>query len=175
MGFLSDRRLKKRGHEAIGVVSYAEPLPSDHVSAVVPYLLKVVVSGDEHPEREVELEAGAQRGEPLDTGARLAVMVDPRDPGRIAIDWDRTRELLRGERSGGTALRQALGAAIADEHRTGAEQIEGVITAAAPEDEARAGSSTNEVDDLKQLAELHSTGALTDEEFTIAKRHLLGT
>lgn len=38
-----------------------------------------------------------------------------------------------------------------------------------------AGSSSSWLDEMERLAKLHATGALTDEEFTVAKRKLLGT
>ena len=39
----------------------------------------------------------------------------------------------------------------------------------------QAASTSSWLDEMERLAKLHATGALTDEEFTVAKRKLLGT
>jgi hypothetical protein len=39
----------------------------------------------------------------------------------------------------------------------------------------QAASNSSWLDEMERLAKLHATGALTDEEFTVAKRKLLET
>jgi hypothetical protein len=44
-----------------------------------------------------------------------------------------------------------------------------------PAPPAPAATSENSIDELQRLADLHSSGVLTDEEFSAAKAKILGT
>jgi hypothetical protein len=116
MGLFKDRRLKRDGLEAIGVVVSAQPLHNNPESAVVPYRLRLRVSGDGRDEREVELEATTSAGRLLGPGTKLAVRADPDDPASVAIDWDASDEILRTEGVAGlegTDFGRAVGEVIA--------------------------------------------------------------
>jgi len=53
-------------------------------------------------------------------------------------------------------------------------QQQQAAAAAAPPPQAPAGGGQDQIEQLKQLADLHSQGILTDEEFAAAKAKALG-
>ena len=83
----------------------------------------------------------------------------------------------------GVAAGAAGGAAIAHHERTEAD--EQAYDEAPAEDQAPAGDGQDQAqyapppadpaDEIEHLAQLHSSGALTDEEFAAAKAKILGT
>jgi hypothetical protein len=98
-------------------------------------------------------------------GVVLPVTIDRSRPDRFEIDWDRvptrkevarqqTEEAAEAMRSGGTA----------------ADRLQDLLPGATIHVE---GGADDRVDQLERLAELHQSGALTDEEFAAAKRRLL--
>lgn len=125
--------------------------------------------------------------EPVTVGSELAVLVDPERRGRIAIDWERTREIRRRK---GEERRELLTVGVpvpvAKVHQEAearglidpAPPVPAAVDGRAPEGEPppqplqRAGDEL--IDRLERLAALHAAGALTDDEFTAVKRHLIG-
>jgi len=85
----------------------------------------------------------------INEGIRLPVRVDPADPSRLAIDWDRAaQEPARG-------------------------QVRPVAEAPVSAVSAVAGSGGDTVDQLERLARLRDSGALTDAEFALQKARIL--
>jgi hypothetical protein len=61
-----------------------------------------------------------------------------------------------------------------DQQEQGQEQAQEQAAAPAPQPQAAPATGGPPVDELERLAQLHSSGALTDEEFASAKARLLG-
>ena len=124
-------------------------------------------------------------------GMTVPVTVDRRDPSRIEIDWDRvpTREELArqqnaqvvralGDQQAGTGGIPPEAQAVLDQLGLGDAQV--VVhqqPAGTPGTQggAAAGSGGDDrISRLERLADLHRSGALTDEEFAAEKAKLLG-
>lgn len=123
-------------------------------------------------------------------GMTLPVTVDRSEPTRLRIEWDEVPEAGELHRAQAAAMvdlmtqqsssvvvnqetydpsdPQHAAAMRAAEAATGMDlDGDGVVTGRAPASEDR-------VSQLERLAELHRSGALTDEEFAAEKRRLLG-
>lgn len=86
----------------------------------------------------------------IGAGVTLPIKVDPNDPAKIAIDWERAAQApARGE------VRPVAGAGFSP----------------APAQSADGGDSVAE---LERLAKLRDSGALTDAEFEAQKAKILG-
>jgi Short C-terminal domain len=94
-------------------------------------------------------------------GSVLPVTVDRANPQQLKVEWDRV------EKSGDRAARTAE--AIAAQMRA-MQAAPPAPPAAAP---APAPDDDDVVDELTKLAQLHASGALTDEEFAAAKKKVL--
>ena len=90
-------------------------------------------------------------------GSVLPVTVDRANPQALRIEWDRV------ESSGDRAARTAEAIAA---------QMRSMQAAPAPAP-APARAEDDVVDELSKLAQLHESGALTDEEFAAAKKKVL--
>jgi len=94
--------------------------------------------------------------------------------------------MLRGGRGGPGLVRGVARTAVVAGTATGVsnrvsrrqaarwEQQDEEAAAAQAPPEAAAAPATSSTDELERLAQLHSSGALTDEEFASAKAQLLG-
>ena len=63
----------------------------------------------------------------------------------------------------------------ADEEAQGYDQAPAEEQAPAPEQAASVPPPADPADEIEHLAQLHSSGVLTDEEFAAAKAKILGT
>jgi Short C-terminal domain len=88
------------------------------------------------------------------------------------VPFVRRRPLLRAAAVGGVAYMGAKAGTNRAMQAQGAEQAPVAPPPAAPPPAAPAGDDT--ISRLTQLASLHSSGALTDEEFAAAKAQVLG-
>lgn len=93
-------------------------------------------------------------------GDRYPVWYDLQDPGGT---W---AYATIADDNGRATMRQLFGAV--------AETFVGMNAPAAPAPPAAAGGGQDVVEQIKQLADLHSQGILTDEEFAAQKAKLLG-
>jgi hypothetical protein len=106
-------------------------------------------------------------------GETIPVIFDPHDPDKICMDTESVEREHEADRDAASALLQsridafkAAGAATRETVIRGSEQAD-AFTMAEPKE-------GDEVEHLEQLAKLHATGALTDEEFATVKAKLLG-
>lgn len=168
--------LKRRGERAEATIVRAEPLHSNHESAIVPYRLRLRIDGESTPGREVEIKATARREQLIGRGVKLVVLTNPRDPEAVAIDWDASNELLAAGGVPGlesTELGRALGGVIAAGGDVTEAQIDSILAAAQRDPGQSPSIQTDLAGELTRLAELHAAGSLSDEEFAAAKRRLL--
>jgi Short C-terminal domain len=117
-------------------------------------------------------------------GSVLPVLVDPNKNSRVNVDWDGEFEqgtladmaaanpmiaaAMKGAGVDIESISRAQSAAVAAGQRPGNVIIGGQLTGAAP-----AAAAPDLPDELKRLADLRDSGALTDEEFAAAKAKLL--
>ncbi len=86
----------------------------------------------------------------------------------------RRRPLLRAAAVGGVAYMGAkAGTNRARQQSAGAQAAPANAPAPAPAPAAPVSDASDRIAQLKQLADLHSSGALTDEEFTSEKAKIL--
>jgi Short C-terminal domain len=85
----------------------------------------------------------------------------------------RRRPLLRAAAVGGVAY---MGAKAGSNRAAAQQQAQAAPAAPAPAPAAAApvAAASDRIAQLQQLASLHDSGALTDEEFTAAKAQVLG-
>jgi len=112
---------------------------------------------DGSPALDLEKKATVSRVEIPRQGDRYPVWYDPQDTSKWAY-------ATIADDSGRATIRQMFGEA--------AESCVGLNAPGAPVAQSPSGQDT--VEALKQLADLHSQGALTDEEFASQKAKLLG-
>jgi hypothetical protein len=98
-------------------------------------------------------------------GMVLPVTIDRSRPDRFEIDWDQVPTRKEAARQ---QTEQAAEAMRSGE--TAVDQLQDLLPGATIHVE---GDRDDPVDQLERLAELHQSGALTDEEFAAAKRRLL--
>jgi hypothetical protein len=91
-------------------------------------------------------------------GARLPVLVSRDDPSRLKVLWDEVPP------HGDTAKADAEALAA---------RLRGEQAAPSPSDEPQPDPELELLERLERLADLHASGALTDDEFDTAKARLL--
>ena len=85
----------------------------------------------------------------------------------------RRRVLVAGAATGAVAYHEGKKRAQRDQPSDEPEQTEQAATDYAPAPPENTGPDAADLDEIKKLAELHESGALTDEEFATAKAKLL--
>ena len=85
----------------------------------------------------------------------------------------RRRVLVAGAATGAVAYHAGKKRAQQGQEYDEPEQAEQAATDSAPAPAQDAGPDAGDLEDIQKLAELHASGALTDEEFAAAKAKLL--
>jgi hypothetical protein len=121
---------------------------SSNLGSVQYYRLKLRVEPDGEPAFEADADANSNYlGILFEEGATLRVLYDPEDHSEVAVD-------------------QQAGVA---------EMLEEAKAAKDPDTGSVAHTASDPIDKLKELADLHDRGALTDAEFETQKAKLLGS
>jgi Short C-terminal domain len=87
----------------------------------------------------------------------------------------RRRGLLAGAVAGGAIARHRASNAAAEQQAYAQAPAEEQAPAESQQQTAYAPPPADPADELEHLAQLHSSGVLTDEEFAVAKAKVLGT
>jgi hypothetical protein len=135
------------------------------------FALKVAVRADGVDPFEASFRAFVHNY--ISEGQTIPVIFDPADHGKICMDTESVERERDADRDAANAQLQsrieafkAVGASTPETVIRGSEKAD-AFTVAEPQ-------PGDEIEHLEQLAKLHSTGALTDAEFTAAKAKLLG-
>ena len=172
------------------VVSSSSPHGGRGRTAVKMCAMNLVISAGDIPAFSVEHSQLCRTKRWPYAGTVLPVVVSRSDPSRFEIDFDAVpdhRDVARQRaeqqaammRNGGTVTVGGPGvtfvggtaADIPPEMRAGLEQMLGVDL----DGDGTAGAPTDRISQLERLAQLRSSGALTEQEFEAEKRKLLGS
>lgn len=156
-------------------------MPRGIANENIPMTLEVYVEG--RAPYLVEGQWWLNRKDRIGSGLELPVRVDRDDPDKVAIDWKAARELRAKERAEyerALASRQVVdsGQAMAEPFGAGgladiASQFFDSAPSGAGEGEGAQVDPEDPLSKLERLAELHRSGALSDEEFAAKKAELL--
>jgi hypothetical protein len=148
--------------------------------------LRVELPDREPYEASVKLPVPGPKIRYMTGGSVCEVLVDPKKPDNLAIDWNGTFQqgtveqmaaanpmlaaALKGAGVDVEAVTRLQQAAMAQGQTPSNVIIGGQMVGAAP-----AASAPDPLDQLKKVAELHAAGILTDEEFATEKAKLLNS
>ena len=183
----ANRKILRHGLPSRATIIDMPPLEGSRAVNVA-LVLRIDRAGEHPYEIRDHFMISAEDGLAIDDA--IHVMVDPKNPHRVVIDWEKTREAVDRRRN---AISQVVSPGVPVPVSRVRDAIEEVdpghfarlqngrprhdevdpYEAAGEEVSVDLESPESLTSSLERLAALHADGALTDGEFAAAKRHVL--